>query len=204
VRARRSGELAAELETLERLALANEARNEHGELLAERGRRRGLPVRAGGERRLCPAIGVVDELRNQAAQLRELLPIAVPREESSVREVGHVLRRQSEVEEVRMGQSQLFAQEELTRLHVVLRRSLDRLDPQELLIGQSARRFLDAIALGLGEARENLRLVEGEEVGEFDIAARLHQGVLGEVPAEMADHFRVPPVERRDLAHSAS
>ena len=187
------------------LARAAQAVREIGQLLAQSGGRRRLPVGARQHRQRGVPAGKLAQRGDDPVELRQHHPVARFGDHERVGQVVDVLRRAGEVHELDRSLhfavgGELGLQPVLDRLDVVVGLGLDVLD----VLGVALREILDQPAEGrFRGAGKRLQLADrplgGErlEPGELDPEPVADKRLLAEVPAQGIGGPGVPAVERR-------
>ena len=205
----RAVDLAEELGLGERASLAAHAVHDVRELLAERGRARGLAVRAREEGDVGRVAGERREGRVQRVDAGEQVLVPPAREQPVPGEVVDVLGRAGEVHELAVrGEAgergvglEALLDEVLDRLDVVVRRALDRLDARGVGDREPLADREQGVPLGGGRARElgHAGLVaEVQEPQDLDAHALADQRELAEQASQGHGAGGVATVDRRD------
>jgi hypothetical protein len=197
--------LPLEGHALDRCDLALEARVDVGHLLAKRGRRRRLAVRARQHRQRGVGMRQRFESGGDVAKRGQEHLCARFREHHAVREIVDVLRRAREVNEFadprNLGDAcEALLQPILDRLDVVVGRALDRLHAGRVVRRERRRSGLQRLSSLRAKRRDfgNLRFVrQRDQPGDFDLHPGADETVFAEDAGEGRDLRAVAAVQGR-------
>jgi hypothetical protein len=201
----RAVQLALDRDFRKRGDLPAEPRIGVRELLAERGRRRGLAVRARQHRRSGVRMRELAQVAGERLERRQQHRLARFRKRDAVREVVDVFRRAREVNELRHPRdfgntADALLEPVLDGLDIMVRRALDCLDARCILLGKRCADLDERRSRSVGKCGNlaDRRLVRKRpQPGDFDADALADQRKFAETTPQRVDLGRVPAVERR-------